>query len=163
MNTNKKLIKRANLLLAALLAMIGFAGCNKIGVVEYGSPHADYTVKGAIVNKETQKPIEGIRVGYFPQEWLDVFGTPPEYYYGPKTYVITNVTGEFSLTERCSISSIPVRFFFFYIDGEKNGLFQSESMSINFSKAEHSGKSKGWYNGIYTLTVKAELSEVKNQ
>ena len=62
----KKLIKQANWLLAGLLTLLGFSGCHKTDEVEYGTPFADYIVKGKVLNKSTGKPVKGIRVGYSP-------------------------------------------------------------------------------------------------
>ena len=67
---NRVIIKGINLALAGILSLLGFVGCQKNAPLdEYGSPYADYTVKGTVVNKATGKPIEGIRVGYDPMNW----------------------------------------------------------------------------------------------
>jgi len=57
------IIKGINLILIGLLSLLGFTGCVKEPVDEYGTPHADYSVKGSAVNKTTEKPIEEILVG----------------------------------------------------------------------------------------------------
>ena len=164
MKANKAFIKGINWLLAAIISMLGFAGCDIIGTDEYGSPRADYTVKGAVVNKATGKPIKGIRVGYSPEHWaVAEYGIPPTPY-TPKPYVLTDTKGEFKLTD----SSFPKENLTAYvfvedIDGEENGLFQSESIEVDFSKATQSGKPKSWYNGEYTVNVNVELTEIKNQ
>ena len=159
MKTNKTFTKTYHWLLTGLLTLLGFAGCNLIPAEEYGVPHADYTVKGAVVNKATGKAIEGIRVGYYPQEWSDLFGTPPEYYYGPKDYVITNQKSQFTLTAK-DASRAPLSLYIEDIDGEKNGLFQPEKIEVDFSKAVHTGKSKHWYEGEYTITISIALDEI---
>jgi len=164
MKTDRRtFIKKMNWALAGILGMLGFAGCEKIGRLEYGTPHADYTVKGAVVNKATGKPIEGIRVGYdcgfCGGTMYGVIPTP----YVPKSHVTTNAKGEFKLTNTFSPNlnqTIPV--YVEDIDGEKNGLFQSEILQVDFSKAKHSGKPKGWYKGEYTVTVDVELTEIKD-
>jgi putative lipoprotein (rSAM/lipoprotein system) len=161
-------IKGANWLLAGLIALLGFTGCGKTGRVEYGTPYADYIVKGVVVNKVTEKPIQGIRVGYYPLVWSDLFGTPPEYYYGPKEYVVTNAKGEFTLKELIYVNnfqwinnSLMLPVYVEDIDGELNGLYQSKSIQVNFSKAIHSGNPKHWYEGVYTITVNVGLTEVE--
>jgi len=157
-------IKRMNGALAGVITMLGFSDCTMIGMKEYGTPHADYTVKGAVVNKATGKPIEGIRVGYgctfcpIPE-----YGTMPTPF-APKTHVITNAKGEFKLTDSFfpeEFQKLPV--YVEDVDGEENGLYQSESLQVDFSKAEHSKKSKSWYKGEYTVTINVELTEVKDQ
>ena len=168
MKTNRReFIKRMNWGLAGMIGMLGFAGCDKIGRVEYGTPHADYTVKGKVVNKATGNPIEGIRVGYSCEfcGGLMYGGLPTPY--KPKAHVLTNAKGEFKLKDRFDAGEyqmignnpiIPV--YVEDIDGEKNGSFQTEYLEVDFSNAEHSGKSKSWYKGEYTVTVNVELTEI---
>ena len=169
MKIKKLFIKCTNWILAGLISTLGFAGCWKFGVdeygvkpVEYGTPHADYTVKGTVVNEASGGPISGIRVGYYPQEWdEDVFG-PPSVYYGSKAYVITDTNGEFKLTansSRNSNNTIPV--YVEDIDGEENGLFQPKMAEVDFSNAVHSGKTEHWYRGEYTVTTTIQLTEIE--
>ena len=165
MKINRAFIKGTNWALAGLISMLGFAGCNIIEPkMEYGTPNADFTVKGTVVNKANGKPIEGIRVGYSPEVGAGVmYGVMPAPY-RPKAFVTTNAKGKFKLTANFFDSpkqEIPV--YVEDIDGEQNGLFQSESLELDFSKAEHSGKSKSWYGGEYTVTVNVKLTEIENQ
>ncbi|MDR0794484.1 MAG: radical SAM-associated putative lipoprotein, partial [Tannerella sp.] len=151
-------IKKMNRALAGIIGVLGFAGCEKIGVVEYGMPHADYTVKGAVTDKATGKPIKGIRVGYSPANFSGVmYGVIPTPYQ-PKKHVLTDAKGEFKLTDGFHAGeyqiidnkptlSVSVE----DIDGEENGLFQSEHLQVNFKDADRSGKPKGWYGGEYTV------------
>ena len=162
MNINRRaFLKRMNWTLAGFIGILGFSGCDKFGVDEYGVPHADYTVKGAVVNKATGKPIEGIRVGYDYGN-IRMYGVPPANYQ-PKASVLTNAKGEFKITDRFDIGDnkviLPV--YVEDIDGEENGLFQSEILQVDFNKAEHSGKPKSWYKGEYTVTQNVELTEIK--
>ena len=154
----KKLLKQTNWLLAALLTLLGFAGCDKTETVEYGVPSADYTVKGKVVNKSTGKPVKGILVGYAPLSML-MYGVPPAEY-RPKASTQTDRNGEFKLTEKIITSEEPVRLNVADVDGTENGLYMSETLTVDFKDAEHTGKPKCWYNGEYTVTVLVELEEV---
>ena len=157
-------IKKMNWGLAGIIGMLGFSSCErgeKEVVCEYGTPHADYTVKGSVVNKATGKPIEGIRVGYgcnsCPVPEYGVIPTP----YIPKSHVLTNSKGEFKLTDSFfPVKDLTLPVSVEDVDGEKNGSFQSEILQVDFSKAEHSGKPKSWYEGEYTVTVNVELTEI---
>ena len=172
MKINRTFIKGTNWALAGLIGLLGFTNCEKKEPsVEYGTPNADYTVKGKVVNKATGKAIEGIRISYYDPEAIayPMYGTIPAPY-KPKNYVITNAKGEYKLTEKLSISEIqfignfpllPV--YVEDIDGEKNGLFQSETIQVDFKSAEKTGKPKGWYDGEYTVTLNVELTEINNK
>ena len=143
-------LKRMNWTLAGIIGMLGFAGCEK----ETG---VDYTVKGTVVDKATGKPVAGIRVGYDSgYQVVLMYGTPMPPY-TPKASVTTNAKGEFKLTdsfqdgeyqiiENKSTLSVWVQ----DIDGEKNGLFQSEYLQVEFPKGEH------------TVTLNVELTEIEN-
>ena len=156
-------IKKINGVLAGIIGILGFASCEN-GQMEYGTPHADFTVKGSVVNKANGKPIKGIRVGYSPEVWaMPMYGVAPTSYQ-LKKHVLTDAKGEFKLTESAFDSKnqiIPV--YVEDIDGAENGSFQSENLQVDFSNAEHSGKQKHWYGGEYTVTVKVELTEMEKQ
>jgi len=164
MKINRSFIKGTNWALAGLISMLGFSGCEKNGLDEYGTPNADYTVKGSVVNKEDGKPIEGIRVGYNPETvYGAMYGVMPTPY-SPKDYVTTNAKGEFTITENTfpvSDQTMPV--YVEDIDGEKNGLFQSDTLQVDFSNANQTKKAKSWYAGEFTVTVNVELNEFKDQ
>ena len=157
-------IKKMNWLLASAIGMLGFAGCEIIGEKEYGTPHADYTVKGAVVDKATGKPIKGIRVGYgcefCPVPEYGVPSTP----YVLKTHVTTDAKGEFKLTDSFfpeESQKLPV--YVDDIDGNNNGLFQSEILQVDFKDAVQSRKPKSWYKGEYTVNLNVELTEVEKE
>ena len=164
MKTNRRVfIKNMNWALAGIIGMLGFTGCDITGTKEYGSPHADYTVKGKVVSKTTGKPIEGIQVGlgYSYSDIQPMYGTRSAPFTA-KSYVLTNAKGEFKITDRSEIvQKLPASVE--DIDGEENGLFQSKQLEIDFKDAVHSGKSKNWYKGEYTVTVNVELTEIEKE
>jgi len=171
MKTDRRaFLKQINWVLAGILGMLGFAGCDIVGgKEEYGTPYADYTVKGAVVNKATGKPIAGIRVGYDSVYWTaPAYGViPTPYNYKPKAHVMANSKGEFKLTERSynlqEGTNGKILVFVDDIDGKKNGLFQSETLLVDFGNAKRSGKQKNWYHGEYTVNVNVELTEIENK
>jgi putative lipoprotein (rSAM/lipoprotein system) len=56
-----KILKTYNVLIAGLLAILGFTtGC--IIKLEYGAPSAKFIVNGKVKSSETDQPIENIRV-----------------------------------------------------------------------------------------------------
>jgi len=142
----RPLIKGTNWALAGILTMLGFSGCEFYGPVEYGSPSANYTVKGKVVNKADGKAIKGIRIGYES-------ATNSSFYLEG---TVSDENGEFKLTDQDIYKNkIPV--YFDDIDGELNGSFASDTVEIDFSKVYPVGK-KGWYEGEYIVTTTVELT-----
>ena len=162
MKINRKFIKGTNWALAGLLGLLGFSNCVIVDTrVEYGSPSVDYKVKGLVANKADGKPIEGIQVSLRypkPDDTFPVLNSDS---------VITNAKGEFEIIGNyynCMESSYKIMpVYVDDIDGEKNGLFQSDTLQVNFQNAEQTKKSNGWYDGEFTVTVNIELTEIKNQ
>ncbi|MDR3269627.1 MAG: radical SAM-associated putative lipoprotein [Tannerella sp.] len=153
-------IKGANWALAGLLAVLGFGAC-KDYTVEYGTPFADYTVKGTVVNKVTGKPVEGIRVGYREPVNALMYG-PPMTSYGEKSIAMTDAGGAFQITEGMFPGEVnPVPVYVTDVDGEANGSFAQDTLMVNFEGAKRSGKETDWYQGEYTVTIKVELTEQK--
>ena len=155
--------KWMNTLLAALLALLGFNSCEEPRV-EYGTPNADYTVKGKVVNKVNQQPVKGIRVGYSvyqgPLLMYGVLPTP----FRPLAADTTETAGTYKFTNRFSAGEIrenEVPVFVQDVDGEANGLFRDTVITVDFDKAVKSGKSKGWYQGERTLELNVELEPEK--
>jgi putative lipoprotein (rSAM/lipoprotein system) len=139
-------IKQMNGALAAAIGLLGFAGCEKYGSVEYGAPHADYTVKGKVTDKVTKEPIEGIRVGYeaYPMSYSE-------------TSVLTDAKGEYSLTNRFGTErTLPVSV------EDSNGVYQSERLEVDFSNAEQKGKPGKWYGGEFVVTQNIELTKIED-
>ena len=144
-------LKRMNGVLASAIGILGFAGCEK----ETG---ANFTVRGAVVDKTTGKPITGIRVGYDsgylgPQPMYGVRPMP----YKPKAHVTTNTKGEFKLTDRFNDVEIQVvdnkqmlPVYVHDVDGEENGCYQPEYLQVEFPKGEH------------TVTQNVELTEIED-
>jgi putative lipoprotein (rSAM/lipoprotein system) len=150
---SRPLIKCANLLLAGLLAMLGFSGCQKDDVLdEYGAPHANYTAKGTVVNKATGKPVKGIHVGY-TSGYMNglMYGVPVGDYAKMKAY--TDADGEFEITQSTLLLN-PVPVYVEDLDGAQNGSFVSDTVTVDFEKAPYK-------KGEYTATIRVELNEEK--
>ena len=160
MKTDRRtFIKRVNWALAGIITTLGYSSCGK----ELDSPDGVYTVKGAVTNKATGKPIRGIRVGYSsgyigPQPMYGTITTP----YTSKAHVLTDSKGGFKLSDRFRAEEIyliddaptlPV--FVSDVDGEENGLFQSEFFQVDFSNAQRS-------RNEYTVNMDVELTEIEN-
>jgi len=163
MKINKAFIKWTNWVLAGILSMFGFVGCGEVfnGSVEYGTPHADYTIKGTVVDKATGKPITGIRVGYDSGFYFGtMYGVPPTPFV-PKSSVLTDAKGEFKLSDTFFPTNNQIPVYIEDIDGPENGLFQSDTLQISFSEADRTKKSKSWYHGEFTKELNVQLTEIQ--
>ena len=171
MKMKKIFIKCTNWILAGIMGLLGFAGCDRTDVpeygvpyVEYGVPSATYTVKGAVVNEATGASIAGIRVGYYPEVWdEEAFGTESEYYWESNAHVITNANGGFTLTSDFFDygKNLVLPVYVEDIDGEENGSFQSKKVDVDFKNAVQSGTTGNWYGGEYTVTTNIQLAEIE--
>lgn len=126
-----------NKLIWMLLALLGFStACDELGLQsdEYGSPHAYFSVKGKVVNSEGE-PIENIGVN------------PENDPYAP--VVLTDRFGEF-VFDKSTAFSLPdnkLTLYFSDIDGEQGGLFNDNSVEVEFRQVEDGFG--GWYSGTY--------------
>ncbi|MDR1723361.1 MAG: radical SAM-associated putative lipoprotein [Tannerella sp.] len=162
-NLYRPLIKGTNWALAGILTVLGFNSCdifNSEEPVEYGSPNADYTVKGKVVNKANGKAIKGIKVEY-TSPVVPEYGAPSTSYQYLEKSVVTDDNGNFKLTANDFpgvIASQPV--YISDIDGEANGSFADTTVVVDFKTAEQTKKGSNWYSGEYTVNLDVELREI---
>ena len=96
MNTKKKIAVRK--LLSGVLVLLGFTACDSDGpgneLCEYGTPSADYQVKGKVLD-QTGKPIKGVQV--VVKDLDAVFVKGEKDYVSDYDTVYTDVKGEFEI------------------------------------------------------------------
>ena len=156
MAIKKSFIRITNRVLVALLALFGFSNCES-GVVEYGVPNADYTVKGTVVNKADAKPIKGIRVGFsrvYPGPVL-MYGVMPQPFRS-NIADTANVIGNYELSDSFFLTD-EINIYVEDIDGTQNGLFNDTIINVDMKNATKSGKVTGWYEGKFTKEQNIEL------
>jgi putative lipoprotein (rSAM/lipoprotein system) len=157
-------IKKSNWALAGLLGMLGFAGCDKILTKEeYGTPHADFTVKGTVVNKADGKPIAGIRV-VVPR--VDHHQRPTSGF-TPDQRVIsreinetiyTNGNGVFEFKYEGIQTNDSTNVIMKFEDIAENPRFKADSAKVTFFQSDLKG-GKSWYQGSATKEVSIKLSD----
>ena len=137
----KSLIKSFDKIIVVLLAILGvFNSCEQAD--EYGTPYADYELKGVVTDKETSKPIKNIRIATF---------------YGDTIY--TDAEGKYALSY-CFDMAEYFHFKIEDIDGEENGgEFEAQEMDVIFTETDKVKKGKGWYSGKYVKTQNIELEK----
>jgi len=147
------LINGTNWILAGILSLLGFSGCNSLEPVDmYGVPWASCAIKGNVIDKMTKQPIQGIEVKIaLPDSILQHLTSPiPDTWTG-----ITDNKGDFKLSDTWQMDNIPLAAT--DIDGEQNGLYKPDTIYVSFSNAEHIGGGKGWFQGELVATANFEL------
>jgi putative lipoprotein (rSAM/lipoprotein system) len=138
-----------NAVLTALLAMLGYESCSSDSVVEYGTPNADFQIKGQ-VTYEGGIPIPGIRVRA-PYSYID--GSDGQ-------SVLTDENGRFELDEFHSM--LYGRLYVEDIDGEDNGgEFQSDTINVWDLPKKEVEKGSGWYEGKFEVNANIRLEKKK--
>jgi len=147
----RKFLKGTNWALAGLLSFLGFSGCDIIGRVEYGTPHAEYEVKGTITN-EAGKNIPDIQVKLAQ-------GKRGGYIESGIT-VKTDEMGHYS----ASVTTFPCKDFVMIVtdtDGETNGSYASDTIAVRFEEKDYYKKGKGWFEGAARKKVDIKLKPKK--
>ena len=168
----KRITKVYASLLSGLLAVLGFNACGSKGadnVDEYGSPSATYKALGTVVDKETGKPVEGIRV-VMANEYKrgsramlkadSVYadpGTDEPDVYGLDT-VYTDRNGAFDLGDRDDLRNEKLIVF-----EDLDGNFVPVRRKIEYKDSDFSGKT-GLYQGEATKDMgKVELVRTEEE
>ena len=131
-----KLLKKYNKLIALLLSLLGFTTACIIGGKEYGTPHADFIVRGKVVSEIDSRPIKNIRV---------IMRDSTSIYY--RDSINTDLNGIYTL----KVTGFPLSKNFNIdlkdIDGTENGEFQNLDTIVEFKNPVFTGGNKHWYNG----------------
>ncbi len=138
--------------LIGLLALLGFAGCDRYGPDEYGTPTAEYRLKGKVVDVETQKPIVGVQVvsGILddPDHYLSRYQTDTVY---------SNGKGEFEV-EYVHYGSPGKVCRVIWEDIRETPVYKKDSTDIQ-ANGNFVGKSGSWYRGRMDLTIQIEAQK----
>ena len=124
----------------ALLSMLGFSGCGDNiwnGTVEYGTPTCDFKVDLTVVD-EGGKAIKGIRVT--PSEQRLIYD---------KEALYTDENGKAVGSYDDAWPYGEVKFYFDDVDGEANGSFKKDSLTVKAEKLKDGDGN--WYEGEFAL------------
>jgi len=145
-----KMIKGYNRIIALLLALLGFAGCEDINNTrdEYGTPSADFVFKGTIQSKGFNQAISGVRVILTDTAEHPTFLADTSF---------TNFNGSYEL----EISDFPEDKVFKIsvadTDGTTNGEFDAQDTIVEIKNPTFYGGDGHWYSGKTTRTVDIKL------
>ncbi|MDR0333372.1 MAG: radical SAM-associated putative lipoprotein [Dysgonamonadaceae bacterium] len=133
-------LKSFNAVLMAILALLGFANCDRMGLdmygtptPEYGVPSVDFIVKGKVINEIDGKAVEGIRISRRFIGTVAMYGTPT-LEFNEKSPVYTDKDGNF-LTKLSSPFNFSLEFQ--DVDGVKNGAFKDTTIFVQFDEGKH--------------------------
>lgn len=120
--------------------LLGLSGIITSCIAKYGTPYADFIIKGKVTDAETSQPIENIRVVFLVEDQLGIGDT-----------VFTNANGEYTVSygylpefskEKAVIATD--------VDGEANGLYKADTLKVRFTKKDRIKKGKGSeYEGAF--------------
>lgn len=138
------LLKTSNILISALITLLGFSSACSLNQVEYGAPHADFIVSGKTESTVTGKAIENIQV---VAEW-DTSYTDANGLYLKKLETFGARDGELVLK-------------FEDIDGAENGAFEPLDTLIQYKASEFEGGDGDWYEGEARKIINVKLQPKK--
>lgn len=140
-------LRTCNGLLSGALALLGFTACDSTGgdtPVEYGMPHADYEIKGKVIDKETKEAIKNARIIVKPMATTD-------------PYYIDTLRMEADGTYKMQYENTTFDSFRLVCD-DPSGTYKADSTDVKMNPKG----GEGWYQGSDSQEVNFEL-EKKSQ
>ena len=143
-----KFLKTYNLMLAGLLALLGFASaCESIipePIVEYGTPSAKFIVNGKIESEDSNTPIENIRVVMQGDT------------------VMSDSEGKYQVTDKWGFPGDQTyKIEFRDIDGNLNGAYEDLDTNVEFKNPQYTGGDGKWYSGETATEFNIKLTSKK--
>ena len=124
-----------NKLWMLLLSLLGFAGCDEPQEDMYGTPYAEYTVKGCVTDA-AGTPIAGIEVRR--SSW----GSDP-------SAVRTDTRGAYTFEADGNVLYMPPVLTFTDTDGPAGGDFAGKEVEVAFAESDRTGPGEGsWMYGV---------------
>jgi putative lipoprotein (rSAM/lipoprotein system) len=121
-----------NFILCLLLTLLG---CSKDEpMLEYGTPHADFSVKGTIKSKTTSQPVPGVKVTLSNTLNMD-------------KEAISGSTGDYTIKTSDFPKDQTFRIKFTDTDGQANGTFLEKDTVVEFKDPVFKKGDKNWYEG----------------
>ena len=139
------ILKGFNWILAGLLSLLGFSVTSCGATDEYGSPYAEYELKGKVTNMNGD-PIQGIELNYGGIYNNVLFSSYiSEMYKSPQT----QKDGSYDIKFEDSPMGI-VRIIAKDIDGPENGSFETDSIDV---KIEGFEGGTSWFHGKAEVNI----------
>lgn len=140
---------------AAIAAMLSLFGCTVYGPDEYGTPSADFVIKGKVSSSNTGQPAPEIAVAMRTEYYTDNDGNTR---FGTIDSVATNSRGEYQIVaQRLWPEDQTFHVAFSDVDGAANGSFADTTVTVEFVDPAFSGGSGNWYAGQAQKELNVEL------
>ncbi|MBR2947308.1 MAG: radical SAM-associated putative lipoprotein [Bacteroidales bacterium] len=124
---------------------------------EYGVPHAEFEVKGKVIDADTRNAVTGVSVTLHEVRYNNGKNTPEKY---PMDSTVVNTNGEFTLYGNGfpnDVMFVKVR----DLDTQSDGNYPEKVVEISLQNTEQGTGS--WDNGTYSSDVLIELKEISQQ
>lgn len=124
---------------------------------EYGVPHAEFEVKGKVIDADTRNAVTGVSVTLHEARYNNGKNTPEKY---PMDSTVVNTNGEFTLNG----NGFPNDVMFVKVkdlDTQSDGNYPEKVVEISLQNTEQGTGS--WDNGTYSSDVLIELKEISQQ
>lgn len=155
-----KFLKTYNALIAFLISLLGFgSSCDLAGgKAMYGTPTADFIVKGKVEAATANSPVAGIKVEMSqqidsPNGKVDVVLDQSVSLEGIGNYQVSD-DGAFPDNQTYRIR-------FTDVDGAQNGEFETLDTTIVFQNPKFSGGDGNWYHGKTEKVIQIKLKAKK--
>jgi putative lipoprotein (rSAM/lipoprotein system) len=145
-----KLLQGGNRIIAFFMAILGFASScrDSFMAAMYGSPYADYIVKGKIVSEKDNSSIKGIQIS--------ISASAGAAYTSRTEELFSDSKGNYSVIyKEYGITQINLRFS--DADGVENGSYQSVDTLMTFSKSDLTGKGSNYFMGSSEKVLNIKL------
>lgn len=124
---------------------------------EYGVPHAEFEVKGKVIDADTRNAVTGVSVTLHEVRYNNGKNTPEKY---PMDSTVVNTNGEFTLYG----NGFPNDVMFVKVkdlDTQSDGNYPEKVVEISLQNTEQGTGS--WDNGTYSSDVLIELKKISQQ
>jgi putative lipoprotein (rSAM/lipoprotein system) len=142
--------KTSNAIILGLLALLGFSTSCNIIRYEYGTPQADFIVKGKVTSSTTGNPIQNIRV------IMKRDSTNP---YGPGDTTFTDNEGNYHETLSAFPKNQTFQLVFQDVDSAANGDYQGKDTTVQFTDPKFNGGDGSWYKGETSKNLNIKLDK----
>jgi putative lipoprotein (rSAM/lipoprotein system) len=161
----KTLLQLSNAIIAGLLALLGFASCvrvapNEYGTLpapEYGTPAAQFTVRGNVTSAATGRPAPQITVVLRNYAGTDE-NNQPVFYLADSA--ATDADGAYKVTAYLAESAQIMQAGFYDTDGDANGAYRDTTVTVVFTDPVFAGGDGRWYKGEATQELDVALTEL---